>query len=152
MNISSRPVDAPLPVDLAFFQREGFLVFRKVFSLQQIAEVTAEAEGLLARRDLICTDNIRCRWQNHIETSECLFDCFDPVSDVAPAIERLARDPHLLGILSTIYAEEACLLKRRFDVQTTWCGRLRLAPRLYFLAHVPEEFHNRHRSSRSFRC
>ena len=37
-----------------------------------------------ARADLIATENIRCRWQPHVQTQECLFECFDPVIDISP--------------------------------------------------------------------
>lgn len=42
-------------------------------------ELRREANRLLQRADLMDSDNIRCRWQNHVDTGECRFDCFDPV-------------------------------------------------------------------------
>jgi ectoine hydroxylase-related dioxygenase (phytanoyl-CoA dioxygenase family) len=97
--------------DIASFDRDGYLIVRNMFSPEEIAEIAAESEGLFARTDLICTENIRCRWQNHVETGACNFDCFDPVADLAPAMGQLARDRRLIDILSTIYDEEACLFK-----------------------------------------
>ncbi len=72
---------------------------------------TRKRNGCPARTDLIDTNNIRCRWQNHVETGECRFDCFDPVIDLSDACERAARDPKLLEIVSALYGEPACLFK-----------------------------------------
>jgi hypothetical protein len=57
------------------------------------------------------SDNIRCRWQNHIETGECRFDCFDPVIDLRPAFAKLALDERIVTAVSGLYGERACLLK-----------------------------------------
>ena len=90
---------------------DGFLVVRQVFSADRIAELDAEADRLRQRTDLIDTDNIRCRWQNHVDTGECRFDCFDPVIDLSAVCERTARDPRLLDIVGALYGEPACLFK-----------------------------------------
>jgi hypothetical protein len=99
------------PADVARYQADGFLVVRGVFTPDRIAELDAEAQRILGRTDLIDPDNIRCRWQNHVETGECRFDCFDPVIDLSEACERAARDPRLLEIVSALYGEPACLFK-----------------------------------------
>ena len=66
------------------YHEDGFLVVRGVFSDDEIAALAAEAETLIGRTDLIDKQNIRCRWQDHAETKECRFDCFDPVIDIGP--------------------------------------------------------------------
>jgi ectoine hydroxylase-related dioxygenase (phytanoyl-CoA dioxygenase family) len=96
---------------LARYHDDGFLVVRQVFGPDRIAELEAEAERLLGRLDLIDPNNIRCRWQDHATTGECRFDCFDPVIDLSGACERAARDAKLLGIVSALYGEPACLFK-----------------------------------------
>ena len=93
------------------YREQGFLVLPNVFSRGEIEELTAEAERLVARRDLIDSKNIRCRWQNHVETGECLFECFDPVADIGPVCSRIAHDPRILDRLASIYGDEACLFK-----------------------------------------
>ena len=95
----------------ASYHADGFLVVRGVFAADRIAELAAEAVRLLERRDLIDQDNIRCRWQNDADTGECRFDCFDPVIDLSPVCERIARDPRLLDTLGALYGEPACLFK-----------------------------------------
>jgi 2-aminoethylphosphonate dioxygenase len=93
------------------YQEEGYLILRRFFPAELIAQAAVEADALLKRSDLIDKDNIRCRWQNHVGTGECLFETFDPVVDIAPICARLARDPRLLGALGALYGEEACLFK-----------------------------------------
>lgn len=90
---------------------DGYLVKERVFGEAEMQELQAEAARLLQRSDLIDNDNIRCRWQNHAETGECRFDCFDPVIDLSPVCERIARDPRLLQVVSELYGEPAHLFK-----------------------------------------
>src|SRR5262249_10962605 len=96
---------------VARYHADGFTVVRGVFPAHRIAELDAEARRLYNRVDLIDTNNIRCRWQDHADTGECLFDCFDPVIDLSAACERVARDPRLLAIVGALYGEPACLFK-----------------------------------------
>jgi hypothetical protein len=108
--VSSRET---VPTDslLSRYAEQGFVVLRGLFDAIDLAPVRAEAEQLLTRRDLIATENLRCRWQPHTESGECLFETFDPVIDIGPACGRLARDPRLLGVLAGLYGEPACLFK-----------------------------------------
>jgi ectoine hydroxylase-related dioxygenase (phytanoyl-CoA dioxygenase family) len=93
------------------YDRDGFVVVRGVFSGQEMAAIAAEADQLLQRTDLIHADNIRCRWQPHVETDACLFETFDPVIDLAPACAALARDERLLSLVSALYGERGYLFK-----------------------------------------
>src|SRR5262245_22468320 len=97
--------------DLERYKDQGFLVARNVFARNDIDEMSREAERLLGRTELIDTDNIRCRWQNHCDTGECRFDCFDPVIDLSPLFEKVARDARLLELASAIYGEQGFLFK-----------------------------------------
>jgi 2-aminoethylphosphonate dioxygenase len=90
---------------------DGYVVCPGVFARDEIVELSREANRLFSRRDLIDFRNIRCRWQNHHETGECRFDTFDPVIDLSPLIERMARDARVLEIVGALYGEEACLFK-----------------------------------------
>ena len=54
--------------DQEAFREQGFLVVRGLFAPAEMAMVSMEAERLLGRDDLKHTNNIRCRWQNHVET------------------------------------------------------------------------------------
>jgi 2-aminoethylphosphonate dioxygenase len=101
----------PTKVQLQHYHADGYLILRHLFTAGEIAEWESEAARLMERKDLIDNDNIRCRWQNHIETGECRFDCFDPVIDLSPVFASLARDERLLRAISAIYGEPACLFK-----------------------------------------
>jgi hypothetical protein len=93
------------------YQEQGYLILRGVFNDAEIAAVATEAEGLLGRTDLIASDNIRCRWQPHVESGECLFETFDPVIDIGPECARLAADSRIHDVLACLYGEEGFLFK-----------------------------------------
>lgn len=93
------------------YNADGFLVRRGVFGCDEVAALQSEARRLMQRTDLMDNDNIRCRWQNHAETGECRFDCFDPVIDLSPLCERIARDGRILKTLEALYGEPAHLFK-----------------------------------------
>ena len=93
------------------YHRDGFITIPEVLSGEEVRALQAEADRLLARTDLIDNDNLRCRWQNHVDTGECRFDCFDPVIDLSAAFEKLAYDPRILDAVSSLYGERACLFK-----------------------------------------
>src|SRR5262247_217432 len=106
--ITARQLDARAVLQ---YKEDGFLIVRGVFTADEISALDAEAERLYRRNDLIDTDNIRCRWQNHFQTGECRFDCFDPIIDISSACERVARSPLLLGLAGQLYGERASLFK-----------------------------------------
>ena len=99
------------PAQSRQYREDGFLVVRGLFSPAEMAVASMEAERLLGRDDLKDTNNIRCRWQNHVGTGECLFETFDPVADISPLLGQLARDPRLVGLLSALYGEPVHLFK-----------------------------------------
>ena len=90
--------------DRETFHDRGYLVVRGLLSPSEMAVVSMEPDRLLGRDALKDNNNVRCRWQNHVETGECLFETFDPVADISPVCARLARDPRLIRILSDLYA------------------------------------------------
>jgi hypothetical protein len=93
------------------YSTDGYCIVRRLFEPEEIIEAIREAECLYQLKELIRTENIRCRWQPHFQTNECLFECFDPVIDLSPKLEILARAPRLLGVLAAIYGEPAHLFK-----------------------------------------
>ncbi len=93
------------------FHEQGFLVVRQVFGADEIAALANEAVTLAGRSELIDTNNLRCRWADHAETGECMFDCFDPVIDIGPVCRYVAHDERILAVLRTIYHDEPCLFK-----------------------------------------
>jgi ectoine hydroxylase-related dioxygenase (phytanoyl-CoA dioxygenase family) len=99
------------PEQVAQYDRDGFLVLRKVFTPEEIAALAGECDTLVARKELIDTQNIRCRWQNHVESGECTFDCFDPVIDIGPVSRYFAYDARILDPLRALYRDDAHLFK-----------------------------------------
>lgn len=98
------------PAQIADYQRDGFVTVRGVFAAEA-ASLQSEAARLMTLTPLIDNNNIRCRWQDHAETGECRFDCFDPVIDLSPVCERIARSPLLLEMAGQLYGEPAHLFK-----------------------------------------
>src|SRR5262245_16255767 len=90
---------------------DGYLILRGIFSPDEISALADEAETLFTRRELIDTQNIRCRWQDHAVTRECRFDCFDPVIDIGPVCRYVAYDERIFAPLRAIYDDEAYLFK-----------------------------------------
>jgi len=93
------------------YRETGLAIFRGTFCVSEIQALSEEADRVLQLTDLIDTRNLRCRWQDHYLTKECRFDCFDPIIDLSPTIEEIARDQRVLNIVSALYGEEACLFK-----------------------------------------
>src|SRR5262245_17667777 len=86
----------------AAYEAAGFAVVPGVLDAAEVEALVAEAERLRALGPLIHTDNIRCRWADAVDTGECRFDCFDPVIDLSPAIEHIARASQLLSLLERL--------------------------------------------------
>jgi 2-aminoethylphosphonate dioxygenase len=98
-------------VDVERYTTEGFVIVRGLLPSADVAEADVEAFRLFLRRDLIDSNNLRCRWQNHYQTGECRFDTFDPVIDLSPVLNRLAHDARILAALGEIYGEDGLLFK-----------------------------------------
>lgn len=93
------------------YRQQGFVVCRGVFAAEEINELATEADDLLKRTDLIDMQNLRCRWQKHVDGSDCVFETFDPVIDLGPVSRRIAYDSRILDILAQLYGEPARLFK-----------------------------------------
>lgn len=94
------------------YERNGFVVIRSLFPKELMERALAEAERLVVEReDLISPRNIRCRWQDNVETGLCTFETFDPVIDLGEVCRELAYHPRLMAELNILYGEEACLFK-----------------------------------------
>lgn len=93
------------------YETDGYGIVRQLFSADEMTVLDEEANRLLQLRDLIHTNNLRCRWQQDVETDACVFDAFDPVIDLGPACARLANDPRIHELLSAIYGDLGRLFK-----------------------------------------
>src|SRR5262245_12151789 len=111
MSIAESSSSLISPEQIQSYHDDGYLIVRNVFSEDEMSSLAAEADALFQRTELIDTQNIRCRWQNHAETKECRFDCFDPVIDIGPVCKFFAYDRRLFDILRGIYGCDAHLFK-----------------------------------------
>lgn len=100
------------PNQLRAYREDGFIVLPSFFDSQRINAVRAEAESLRNRSDLVDPRNLRCRFMPDVrKNGRTVFEVFDPIIDLSPACESLARDPALLEVLRAIYGEPASLFK-----------------------------------------
>jgi 2-aminoethylphosphonate dioxygenase len=93
------------------YAANGYGIIRNLFSADEIRTLEAEARQLLQRTDLININNLRCRWQQDVETDACIFDAFDPVIDLSSACARLANDLRIHVLLAAIYGGPGRLFK-----------------------------------------
>jgi len=97
--------------ELRRYRAEGFLVVRGLLTADEVARVAADADALRARADLIHPSNLRCRFQPHFASGEHLLEAVDPVVEVSPAIDAIARDPRVVGLVSAVLGAPALLFK-----------------------------------------
>lgn len=94
------------------FYEQGFVVLRGFLSQPTIAALVQEAVGLQSdSKNLIARNNLRCRYRAHHVSGELLFECFDPVVDIAPRIKDTAMCDPLRKVLQAIYGGPGCLFK-----------------------------------------
>jgi hypothetical protein len=109
---ATAPPPRPLtPAQVRAYHDDGYVILRGLFYPVEMALASMEADRLLGHKELMVTENIRCRWQPHCDTGECLFETFDPFTDLSPALASLARDPRLLAAVGELYGEPAHLFK-----------------------------------------
>lgn len=96
------------------YQKNGFLVLRQFFPSAILSAISEESAQMLERKDIIFPENIRCRWQNHIENGAPILDAVDPVLDLCPSVSSLAFDSRLLEILKYLLNEPVYLFKDKF--------------------------------------
>src|SRR5262245_53523859 len=81
---------------LLSYQHDGFVVVRNFFQRCRSRAVLAETEQLGRRPDLVDPNNLRCRFMPDVRgDGKMLFEVFDPIIDLSPACESLARDSRL---------------------------------------------------------
>jgi ectoine hydroxylase-related dioxygenase (phytanoyl-CoA dioxygenase family) len=93
------------------YRETGYLVLRNVFGQSEMTLLAEEVEKLAARTHLIDKHNLRCRFQSHYSSDECLFETFDPVIDISDVCRSVAYDERILNRLADLYGERACLFK-----------------------------------------
>jgi len=133
---------------LSEYKTNGFLVLRNVFDADEMRSLLAESNRLLTECcELISPSNLRCRYMDHCETGESLFEVFDPVNDISPVCKRFCFDPRILSAVESLCGEPACLFKEKLifkppgalgyqlhqDIPSTWEG----FPRTFLTVLIP---------------
>jgi hypothetical protein len=129
---------APLSdIELGQYREHGFFIRRQVFRPAEMAALVDEADRLLNDcQDLIDRNNLRCRFMQHVDGGEPLFEVFDPVNDISPLCAKITEDPRLLAMVESIDGEPACLFKEKLiyklpgasgyqlhqDIPQSWAG------------------------------
>lgn len=92
------------------FHEKGYLVLRGLFTEEEVAAWSAESDRLVGLSDLIHEDNLRVGFRTNRE-GERYIEKFDPLVDISPVFEALARDERILTPLREIYNDDALLFK-----------------------------------------
>lgn len=111
--ISKQEVSGTLSdAEIAFYRSEGYLIVRGLFAAKEIDRLAADTDRVRRQRaDLIDSNNMRARFQQHHQTNESVFEVFDPISDLSPVARAIALDRRILDRLHDLYGEPAELFK-----------------------------------------
>ncbi len=124
----------------AAYARDGFLILRRLFSVEEVAAVAAETDALLARADLKAQNNLRVRWQYHYQSGDPIFELFDPVTDIAPRCDGWMRDPRLTGVLEQLLGERVHPIKDKLIYKAPGSGGYPLHQDYIAWPGFPESF------------
>jgi hypothetical protein len=124
----------------AAYARDGWLIKRGLVPAGEIAAISAETEQLLSRGDLMAQNNLRVRWQYHYLTGAPIFELFDPITDIAPACDALARGPRLTGLLAELLDGPVCLYKDKLIYKPPGAGGYPLHQDFIAWRRFPESF------------
>jgi ectoine hydroxylase-related dioxygenase (phytanoyl-CoA dioxygenase family) len=129
-----------MAVDRTAYERDGYVVLRGLFPVDEVAAVAAETKALLARDELKAMTNLRVRWQYHYETGAPIFELFDPVTDIAPRCDRWMRDPRLLSVLQQLLGEAVHPIKDKLIYKSPGSGGYPLHQDYIAWPSFPESF------------
>jgi 2-aminoethylphosphonate dioxygenase len=111
---SDRDLEVLTREQVRAYHDDGYLVLRNVFSKERVASLGEEGDRIAREHaDLIDPRNMRVRFRPHVETGDPVFEVFDPIADLSPHADEVARDTYLLDILHDIYGEPAKLFKEK---------------------------------------
>lgn len=97
--------------DLRAYHEDGFVTVRGVLSSVETADLAAECDRLWS---LVPTDHSdpRVQWRGHVDGTT-VADRIDPVLDISPPFDRIARDPWLLAAAERVLGEPAAVFKAK---------------------------------------
>ncbi len=92
------------------YWKDGYTVLSGVFGEEEVRALREESERLWNLEGLDDDLNLRTEFRRGPDGAY-VFDRLDPVLDISPVLNRAARDPALLGALSTVLGGASELLK-----------------------------------------
>ncbi len=97
--------------DLRAYHERGFVTVRGVLSATEIENMAAECDRLWS---LVPTDRSdpRVQWRRHVDGS-MVADRIDPVLDISPPFDRIARDSWFLAAAERVLGEPAAVFKAK---------------------------------------
>ena len=108
----------------------------------EIAAISLSKQSLLHRRELIHTDNYRCRWQPHVETAS-VSSRRSIRSSTSARCASARLDCRILNVLADLYGEPARLFKDKLIFKPPGSEGLRPAPGLHRLEELPAQLRHR---------
>jgi ectoine hydroxylase-related dioxygenase (phytanoyl-CoA dioxygenase family) len=97
--------------ELGAYRRDGFVIARGVLAPDELAPLDRECTRLWTVVSLD-RNNPRVQWRGHLDGSP-VADRIDPVLDISPAFDRMARDPGLLAAAGSVLGEAADVFKAK---------------------------------------
>jgi ectoine hydroxylase-related dioxygenase (phytanoyl-CoA dioxygenase family) len=128
------------PTDLDRYRKDGYLVVRGVFSAAEVAEVAAETDALLSRKELMAQSNLRVRWQYHYQSGEPIFELFDPVTDLSPRCDGWYRDRRVTSVVAQLLGDEVRPIKDKLIYKPAGAGGYPLHQDYIAWPSFPESF------------
>lgn len=92
------------------FNEKGYVVLRGLFDADEVAEWQRESDRLLGMSDIIQERNLRVGFRSK-SNGERYVEKIDPLVDISPVFQALARDERILSPLRSIYNDEPTLFK-----------------------------------------
>jgi hypothetical protein len=120
------------------FERDGFVIERAAVGGDDVAALRAEADALLQRTELLDTNNLRVRYQPHVDTYEMLFELFDPVLDIAPSLDGVVRS--LRGLAADLLGDDVEVIKDKLIYKQPGSGGYPLHQDFIAWPGFPETF------------
>lgn len=92
------------------FNEKGYAVLRGLFTEDEVAQWQQESDRLLGLSDIIQEENLRVGFRTRSD-GERYVEKIDPLVDISPVFQALAKDERILSALRAIYNDEPVLFK-----------------------------------------
>ena len=103
------------------YRRDGYVLLRGVFTTDELEPCCRDAERLRNDTQLMDERNLRASTRTSASQGK-IVDRLDPVNDLSPALEQLARDDRIVAPVSEIFGEPALLMKDKLIFKSPGAG------------------------------